>query len=142
MNKMKKFVLFLSVMLLAFSAVVFAGKITTTDTTGVAQVINTGATVLFKVIPLGGDSDANTASARSIVFYDNVSVRASDSPHTDLTAFTWTFNPGQYCTSVEPLDFGYIYNTWALETEGKTFTNGLVVSGTAKEKFSIQFIDK
>ena len=137
---MKKLVMLFVVMALAMG--LYAEQITTTMTSGVAQVINTGPTQLFKVIPMGGGV-GNTSAARTILFYDNVSVRVSDHPHTDLAAFTWRFEIGQFSTDVPPLDLGYIYNKWGYDvTEGKNFSAGLVVSPTASEKLIIQFVDK
>lgn len=133
--------MFLAVMLIVAGA--YANELTTTYSTGVAQVVNAGETVLFKVIPIGGDSAANTLTVRTVVFYDNVSVRVSNHPHADVVAFTWVYPVSKYSTDVPVIDIGTIHQKWGYTVlEGKTFSSGMVVSPTAGEKFIFQYKDK
>jgi len=138
---MKKDSIFGAILALAllFAGSVFAAESTTTFTTGSAQVVCTSCTLL-NIVPIGGDSAANTETARSVTFYNNVSVRVSSHPHTDVIVFTWVYAPGQFSTDVPQLGPTEIHSKWGGTVfEGYDFSSGLVISPTASEKYMIQY---
>jgi len=130
----------LAIFLILVFAMSAMAELTTAYTTGVAQVVCTSCK-LYKITPIGGDADANTAAGRTVMFYNNTSVRVSSHPHDDVVVFTWALAPGQYPTDVPALE-GNLHTKWGgTVVEGYDYSSGLVISPTASEMYEVIYQD-
>jgi len=129
----KSFFAVLVIVVVAFMALivpasVMAGDLTETIVTpSTGKVISTSAVELFAITVI--DVSANTAVARALHFYNNVSIQVSDSP---LTGYLFSaYAPvGTYFT--KDLFKGAVYTKWGYSVfDGITCSSGLTVSPTA-----------